>query len=142
MYLAYVQDTGNGEWALMLWLGNTWLNIANYDSSTSAAGAFIVDFNYTTSSPIQLGIASYGTIINSVIVKINTPFNGSPVINIGIDNNHSLLMDDNLIDTSLIGEYLSEPNQLFNNIGGTNIKGYFNFLGSTQGSGTIIVNYS
>ena len=139
--MALVRDSGQGEWAFFIFTGNQWLSLSNYDSNATDANSFIVDITPSSPASILAGRVSAGSVITSIAVQVSVTFNGTPTLDIGILTNHSLLMQDALIDLATGGEYMYEPNEDMVGPGETEIYVFFNANGASSGKARVIVNY-
>lgn len=150
---AYVLNAGNTEWALYLYNGSAWVQIANQDSSTVDAKTLTTTFTcpvvgFGSSTNQTIGNISQGRKITTISVTVNTPLNGhssAPSIEVGTAANVRLFMASTTNDlTETAGstffvnpEYLwgaSESSEL-------QIRARLNHYGATSGNVTVKLTY-
>lgn len=150
---AYVLNAGNSEWALYLYNGSAWVQIATQDSSTVDAKTLTTTFTcpvvgFGSSTNQTIGNISQGRKITTISVTINTPLSGhssAPSIEVGTSANVRLFMASTTNDlTESAGstffvnpEYLwgaSESSEL-------QIRARLNHNGATSGNVTVKLTY-
>lgn len=85
-----------------------------------------------------------GDTVFLITVEVTTAFDGVEAsLNIGSSDNNSLLMSDNELDLSSVGNYqTSSQFKMTNSSGNLPINAYFNSNGSTVGSATITLSFN
>lgn len=140
---AYVLDRGNGEWALFLWDGGQWVQVADEDSARTDADSLSFELTPATGTSETIGTVSNNSRVTLITVTVTTVFDGTPTLTIGDDGDNDRLMGDDQIDLTQLGTYTTQSNHLYApgpNID-TDIKAYFDAGGATVGSATIVVTY-
>lgn len=142
---AYVIDSDNngnnvGEWSMYLWDGFNWVNTSNEDSATTNARTLKTAITFDSPATTDIGILSDGRKVMLVMVEVTTAFNGTPTLDIGIGNNTSLLMSDNIIDLTSVGSYSTTSNFVYS---GTDAQVTATYAANdaTVGSANITVTY-
>ena len=144
---AYVIDSddgaGNnvGEWAMFLWDGTSWVRTTNEDSASTDAKTLSTDIFYNTASPVIIGTLSDKRKVVSVVVEVITPFDGTPILDIGDEFNSDSLMTDDNVDLHSLATYGSTPNFLYEYGQDVDIIATFDFSTSTQGHIKVNITY-
>ena len=138
---AMVLDSGNGEWALFLWDGSQWVLISDEDAANTDANSLELTITPATASTALIGTLSNTSRVSLISVDVITPFDGSPVLNIGDVDNNSRLMSDNLLDLSIADTYTSQSDHLYNSGSDVDINAYFTAGGATVGEARIVISY-
>ena len=120
---AHVLNAGNGEWALYLYDGSSWVQISNQDSSTVDAKTLTTTFTMPVagagnSTTNLLGNISPGRKITGISFEINTPFSGYagvtlPNIEIGTIANASLFVNSTRSDLTDSTQFMINPEYLY-----------------------------
>jgi hypothetical protein len=141
--MTYVIDDGQGAnlWALYLYDGSTWQSISTSYSAASVADSYTVTLTPSSSSSTIGPLLKEGTVISSVTVNVITPFDGdaNTKLEIGLSENHSLLMSNNELDLSVAGEYTSTPMQILGSTSSKQVRYYFTPSNSTVGQVKVTV---
>lgn len=99
---------------------------------------FIVDFNYTSSSPVTIcTVSPLGTITKAKFV-LDTIFDGTVSMTLGINGNNNILMDTIDIDPYYLASYVTYPDAELGD--GEVVRLYMSIVGASQGVGRVIVN--
>ena len=152
--IVYVYDDGSGHnqayiaaqlgptvW-IPIGLSTDGLNIGNSAAgSTTLTNTFLAVGNYASASTLMVGTMAPPKTITFIDVNITTPFNDSAsTIDIGTDSVHGSIMDNTLIDLTVVGSYstvLSYPV-----VTTTAVKAFVGVGTSTQGAFRITMDYS
>ena len=95
---------------------------------------------FGTSSPLAIGTPSATSVVSRVIVKVNTPFDGTaPLLDIGVSGTTDLYMDQTEIDLTVAGTYIVD---LYAANASVAIIGTYAADSSTAGDADILVKYS
>lgn len=97
-----------------------------------------VPFDYTSSSPVFIATVSPEGIVSGAKVYIETPFDGTADLQLGVPGNTDILMQSDEIDETASATYEVSPSLALNN--GDVISLYMNLSGVTQGSGQVTIN--
>ena len=152
--IVYVYDDGSGhnqayiaaQLGPTVWqpigLSTDGLNIGNSAAgSTTLTNTFLAVGNYASASTLMVGTMAPPKTITFIDVNITTPFNDSAsTIDIGTDSVHGSIMDNTLIDLTVVGSYstvLSYPV-----VTTTAVKAFVGVGTSTQGAFRITMDYS
>ena len=152
--IVYVYDDGSGhnqayiaaQLGPTVWipvgLSTDGLNIGNSAAgSTTLTNTFLAVGNYASASTLMVGTMAPPKTITFIDVNITTPFNDSAsTIDIGTDAVHGSIMDNTLIDLTVVGSYstvLSYPV-----VTTTAVKAFVGVGTSTQGAFRITMDYS
>ena len=150
---AYVLNAGNGEWALYLYNGSSWIQISNQDSSTVDAKTLTTTFTmpavgFGNSTTNTLGNISPGRKITGISFQINTPFSGYagvtlPNIEIGTVANASLFVNSSRSDLTDSVEFMINPEYLYpaSNSQDLQIRARCNHYQSSAGNVTVKLTY-
>ena len=150
---AHVLTAADGEWALYLYDGSSWTKISDADSSTVDARTYTTTFTmpisgFGVSTTNLLGNISPGGKIESVSIKVNTPFTGhsggEPNIEIGTLADPDVYCDspsNDLTETS--GRFLCTPEYVYpsSNAQDEQIRARCNHYNATAGNVTVVVTY-
>jgi hypothetical protein len=97
---AYVLNRGNGEWALYLYSGNSWVEVSNADSATTDAKTLTTTFTMPVSGNGEVTVQNMGSIspgrkILSITVTVESVFQNhsqTPYIEVGTDADPALFI--------------------------------------------------
>lgn len=116
---AYVTNAGDGEWALYLYTGGSWVEISNQDSATVDAKTLTTTFTmpaggFGNSSTNNLGNISQGRKITAVSVEVHTAFSGYsggtlPNIEVGTISDPDVFCDDVSNDLTDATDFMCFP---------------------------------
>lgn len=138
----FVVNKGDGEWGNFLFDGSIFVIISTEESARVDSRTLSVDIDFSSGSVIVLGEVSSGIRVSPVTVEVTSVFDGTPTLSVGDVGDTSRLLDDNSIDLSSLGTYVSTP--AFQYTGGLDTEIIINFAGggATQGTATITITYS
>lgn len=141
--MAFVLDTGQGEWALFIYNGSQWTQVSNHDSAQTDAQSISIPITFnSTDGGHLLYRVSPGSRVVSLVVSVTTPFvGGSATLNIGDSLQHDRLMSNDVIDPYSLGEYVATPSYQYSGSLETEIYAYFAKNGATTGAMTITMTY-
>lgn len=98
-------------------------------------------FAFGTSSPIAMFTLPANAVVHRVEVIVDTAFDGTPTLEVGISGNTTKYMASSMNDLAIADRWVSEPNNI--PVGTTEaIIGTYSAGGATVGAGRIIVHYS
>lgn len=118
--------------------GNEQIEISVEGGSGSDDEEFIVNFNYLSSYPITIcNVSPIGT-VTSVRLSIDTIFDGTTSMSVGVAGNDDILMDTLDNNVNLSASYITSPYITLGN--GELVRLYSSLIGTTQGEGRVIVN--
>lgn len=146
---AYVLDAGNAEWALYLYNGSVWTQIATQDSSTVDARTLTATFTGPFSSNVDvqsMGSVSPGRKITTVSVEVTTPLTGGtslPELVVGISSDVDLFMGQEDSNLGILDEYVVLPEYVHpsGSASELNIQARLNHFNATAGAITVKVTY-
>lgn len=145
--MAFVQDTGEGEYALYLWDGTQWNQISDQDSSDTDAETFELSYSVGDSTTQFIHRVSPGSSVDYINIIVETAFDDpNATITVGDElsppGSRSRLFWADLADLSVAEEYINFPNTRYDFV--TNeveIFFYVNPATSVTGSFRIIFGY-
>jgi hypothetical protein len=142
--MAYVLDSGQGEWTMYIWDGSQWVQLTDEDASDVDAQTLSVDVTYTDSSPIVIGDLSDGSRITSVAVDVTTAWDDpAATLTVGDLTDNSRFMPSDLNDLTSTGTYTSNPAFQYNTGGlETEVSVFFSSGTATQGTATVTITYT
>jgi hypothetical protein len=146
---SYVVDAGFGEWALYLYDGSSWTQVATQDSSTVDARTLTTSFSgaYSGNIDVQaLGSISPGRKITTISIDVDIPLTGgtaNPTIEIGTVADPDLFMAPIDSDLTKVEEFIMLPEYIHPSGSGTelSIQARLNHYNATQGQVTVKVTY-
>jgi len=151
---AHVLSADDGEWALYLYDGSSWVKVADRDSSTTDARTLTTTFTmpvggFGISSTNLLGNISPGGKIVSVAVEINTTFSGhtggDPNIEVGTLADPDVFCDSpsNDLTESTGDTFLCQPEYVYpaTETQDLEVRARCNHYNATAGSVTVILTY-
>ena len=99
---------------------------------------FIVDFDYLSTSPVTICTVSPAGTITKAKLVLDTVFDGTVDMTLGINGNDNILMDSIDIDPYYLASYVTYPDVELGD--GEIVRLYFSTLATTQGAGRVIIN--
>lgn len=139
---AYIAaDTGPNVW-VKVGLSQNGQNVGNSTSgSTTLVNSFIATGTYTSASPLMVGTVPSNSLLTRVDVQISTAFNDpASNIEIGTATVPGLLMDNTLINSNIVGSYVTTL--AYPVVTATSIKAFINPGSSTTGEFRIVLDYT
>lgn len=155
---AYVinSDDGQGnhvnEWSMWLYDGVSWIQTSNQDSASTDAKSLESTFTFSSAANFNIGELSTGRRVTLITVEVQTPFDGTPTLDIGYQVNNPSppppvpagLMTSAVIDLTVAGTYTTSTDILFGTDtaqGDVTVTALFTNGGATTGQAQIIVSY-
>lgn len=141
--IAYVLDSGQGEWTLYIWDGGQWIQLTDEDASDVDAQTLSVNATYTSGSPILIGSLSDGARITSITVDVTVVWDDpAATLTVGDSVDNTRFMSTSLNDLTTLGTYYSSPAFQYNTGGiETEVSVYLSSGTATQGSATVTISY-
>lgn len=141
---AFVIDAGQEEWALFVWVNDTWILFTNENASDTDAETISIIVNWDDPSTNFIHRVSDGSRILFATVKVLTPFDGTtPTLTIGDSLDNSRFMSSDHNDLTDEGTYNSTPSFQYDTGGlETEIFAYFAGDGSLAGSAKVTISYT
>lgn len=140
---AYVQDHGNNEWGYYIYtLDNTWVKLADQDSSQTDAQSIEVTITPSTASSEIIHTISNNRRVTFVTVSVTQAFNAAATISVGDESDHNRLMTVDQNDLTISGDYSTTPSYVYEFGTDVPIKLYFTNNGATVGSATVAITYT
>jgi hypothetical protein len=133
-YLQSKVDAGEG---VTITLQNPGANESLLIASSGDMNTALVDFDYTTPSPLPIMDVQPGDFVEQVQLFIDTVFNGTVSLTVGETGNIDNLMEATDNDPYTTGTYELSPGYTY--ASGTTIRLYLNVTSATQGSGKIYI---
>ena len=98
--------------------GNTPTDVTNWDlilpSGAIDLVGDVIDFDFSSVSPVLIGKSPTGLSISNIIIEIITPFNNpATTITAGDAGDHTRLFPANLNDPTTAENYEAEPNYIY-----------------------------
>lgn len=146
---AYVLNAGLGEWALYLYDGSSWTQVATQDSSTVDARTLTTTFTGPFSGNVDvqaLGSVSPGRKITTVSVEVTDTLTGGtslPELFVGISADPDLLMAPTDSNLQIVDDYVVLPEYVHPSGSGSelNIQAVLNHYDASKGIVTVKVTY-
>ena len=151
--MAYVTDTGDGEWGMYVYDGSAWVEIGNQDSAATDAQTLTFDLStpgggFGGVETTTLGNISPGARIVDISVEITTPYSNytgstAPTIDIGDTTDIDAYMQGDDSDLSANGTYTVNPNYVYPASQNTELtlRAKVSHRSATLGAGKITVTY-
>lgn len=137
---AYVENTGNNQWGLFMWNGNSWILINNQFAVENEFSVVQKQLNFLSSSPMLIASLPPNSVVLKVEVQVEQFFDDSlSTISVGTLSNPNLLFENSDGDLTVEGGYVEDYNEVF--VSNTNIYAFLNAGTSTQGFIRIFVSY-
>lgn len=141
---AFVEDRGNGQWALYIYDGDQWIEVSNQRSSESEAKTLTVDLRFDDPSQILAGAVANNSRITIITVTVSQAFATDSVLNIGDEDINNRLFPNEFLDLSLPDIYFVQSNFVYTSTdvpGDTDLFLYFDAGSATQGQARIVITY-
>jgi hypothetical protein len=136
---AFVQDDGNGEWALYIYVNSAWVRQADEDSAATDANTMSTTLLPFSSSNTTIGTVSATSRATLVTMEVVSAFDGAPTLTVGDSGDASRLVSNSDIDLSSTGVYI--VTSAYTYAAETDIVAYYSAGGATSGSVKITVSY-
>lgn len=150
---AYVLNAGNGEWALYVYNGSAWVQVANADSSTVDAKTMTTTFTmpavgFGNSTTNVLGNISPGRKITTVSFEVHTGFSGYagniiPNIEVGVLGQPAQFVASSTNDLTETTQFYANPEYVYpaSNSQDLQIRVRCNHYQSSAGNVTVKLTY-
>ena len=140
----FVQDKGNGEWAhYVRTLDNTWVKIADKDSSETDAQTVEIEITHETDITDVIYTVSGGSRVTFVTVTVTEQFNGlNPTFSVGDADDNARLMTEDQNDLTSLGAYSTTPSYIYSGSQDVDITFTFDAANSTSGKAVIAISYT
>jgi hypothetical protein len=136
---AFVQDDGNSEWALYIYVSSAWVRQSDEDSAATDANTMSVTLLPFSSGNTTIGTVSATSRVTLVTMEVVSAFNGSPTLTVGDSGDASRLASNSDIDLSATGVYT--VTSAYQYAAETDIVAYYSAGGAGSGSVKITVSY-
>ena len=136
---AFVQDDGNSEWALYIYVSSAWVRQSDEDSAATDANTMSVTLLPFSSGNTTIGTVSATSRVTLVTMEVVSAFNGSPTLTVGDSGDASRLASNSDIDLSATGVYT--VTSAYQYAAETDIIAYYSAGGAGSGSVKITVSY-
>jgi len=142
--LAYVIDSGNGEYAFYVYSGGAWKLLADEDSAATDANTISATITQAGGSgTTAIGTVSDGSRINLISVEVTQAFDDASnvTLSVGDSGDNDRLVTNDEIDLGSVGTYTIQPAYQYTTGSDATINAYFNVASATTGSAKILVSY-
>ena len=142
--MAYVLNDGTGSFALYLWDGTAWRQLATEESAQVDARTYEVDYGVGDSTTIFLGNVSVDRKIQSVSADVTVAFDDVTAnVLVGSVSDPDLLFSSNYGDLSVTDLYVANPEYFVEDAGGQDAQYYVTVdpQASTVGNVTVKITY-
>lgn len=151
--MAYVQSAADGEWALFLYDGSSWVEIGNQDSVSTDAQTLTYSFEapgggFGGVQTVDIGNISPGCRILNVAVNCTFPVTtyvgaDAPSVEVGTPSDLNQFMDEDSSDLSSVGFYAIDSGYIYPSSQQTDlvIKARIYHRSATMGAFNIVVTY-
>jgi hypothetical protein len=142
--MAYVLNDGTGSFALYLWDGSAWRQLATEESALVDARTFEIDYSVGDATSIFLANVSVGRKIESVSADITVAFDDPATsVSVGSLANPDLLFTDAMLNVSVADNYLANPEYFVEDGSGQDAQYYVTVdpQASTVGTVTVKITY-
>jgi hypothetical protein len=136
---AFVQDDGNGEWALYIYVSSAWVRQSDEDSAATDANTMSATLLPFSSGNTTIGTVSATSRVTLVTMEVVSAFNGAPTLTVGDSASASRLASNSDIDLSATGVYT--VTSAYQYAAETDIVAYYSAGGAGSGSVKITVSY-
>lgn len=142
--MAYVINDGTGSYALYLWNGTNWQQLATEESAHVDAGTYEIDYAVGDSTLILMGNVSVDRKIQSVSAEVTVAFDDNLAdVSVGTTADPDLLFAPGSVNLNSLGTYLNNPEYYTSNVTGQDEQFYVtvNPQTSTVGNVTVKITY-
>ncbi len=136
---AFVQDDGNGEWALYIYVSSAWVRQSDEDSAATDANTMSATLLPFSSGNTTIGTVSATSRVTLVTMEVVSAFNGAPTLTVGDSGDATRLVANSDIDLSSTGVYT--VTSAYTYAAETDIVAYYSAGGASSGSVKITVSY-
>jgi hypothetical protein len=142
--MAYVLNDGTGSFALYLWDGSDWRQLATEESALVDARTFEIDYSVGDATSIFLANVSVGRKVESISADISVAFDDPATsVSVGSLANPDLLFSDDMLNVSVADNYLANPEYFVEDGSGQDAQYYVTVdpQASTVGTVTVKITY-
>ena len=142
--MAYVINDGTGSYALYLWQGSSWKQLATEESAYVDARTYEIDYSVGGNTSILLGNVSVDRKIESVSAEVTVAFDDANAnVFVGTVADPDLLFDSNDSDLDVVATYLVKPEFYTTDPSGQDQQYYATIdpQGATVGNVTVKITY-
>ena len=142
--MAYVLDDGTGSFALYLWDGNAWRQLATEESAQVDARTYEVDYGVGDATTIFLGNVSVDRKIQSVSADVTVAFDDATAnVLVGTIGDPDLLFDATAAEITVVDTYFTHPEYFTANVAGQDTSFYVTVdpQAATVGNVTVKITY-
>ena len=142
--MAYVLNDGTGSFALYLWDGSAWRQLATEESAQVDARTYEVDYSVGANTTIFLGNVSVDRKIESVSADVTVAFDDATAnISVGTVADPDLLFNSNFARPDVVDTYMVNPEFFVEDAGGQDAQYYLtvNPQAATTGNVTVKITY-
>jgi len=142
--MAYVLNDGTGSFALYLWDGAAWRQLATEESALVDARTFEIDYSVGDATSIFLANVSVGRKVESVSADISVGFDDSAAtVTVGSLADPDLLLTNDMVNISVADNYLTNPEYFVEDGSGQDAQYYVTVdpQSSTVGTVTVKITY-
>jgi hypothetical protein len=137
----FVQSAEDGEWALFVLVGVQWIKLADADSASSDANTMIAEFDFESTTPVNIGTVSNNARIANVTIVVSEAFDGTATISVGVPGDPAVIMSSDIVDLTVVGSYETSSSYTYFGVPEGVIQATLDTGGSTQGQAKIIISY-
>ena len=142
--MTYVINDGTGSYALYLWNGSDWQQLATEESAHVDAGTYEIDYTIGDTTLILLGNVSVDRKVQRVSAEVTVAFDDNLAnVSVGTTADPDLLFTPGSVNLSATGTYLNNPEYYTANINGQDEQFYVTIdpQTSTVGNVTVKITY-
>lgn len=142
--MAYVINDGTGSYALYLWNGSDWQQLATEESAHVDAGTYEIDYTIGDPTLILLGNVSVDRKVQSVSAEVTVAFDDNLAnVSVGTTGDPDLLFTPGSVNLNSTGTYLNNPEYYTANISGQDEQFYVTIdpQSATIGNVTVKITY-
>ena len=142
--MAYVLDDGTGSFALYLWDGSAWRQLATEESAQVDARSYEIDYSVGDPTTIFLGNVSVDRKIQSVSAEVTVAFDDATAnVLVGTVGDPDLLFDATAAEITVVDTYFTHPEYFTANVAGQDTQFYVTVdpQAATVGNVTVKITY-
>ena len=142
--MAYVINDGTGSYALYIWDGSVWAQLATEESAHVDARSYEVNYSVGDSTNILLGNVSVDRKIETVTAEVTVAFNDANAnVTVGTLADTDLLFQNDSGDLDQLATYLVKPEYYVTDLAGQDDQYYVTIdpQSATIGNVTIKITY-
>ena len=142
--MAYVLDDGTGSFALYLWDGSAWRQLATEESAQVDARSYEINYSVGDPTTIFLGNVSVDRKIQSVSADVTVAFDDATAnVLVGTVGDPDLLFDATAAEIAVVDTYFTHPEYFTANVAGQDTPFYVTVdpQAATVGNVTVKITY-